>query len=122
MDNWPNELSFLGDVFSELALDRYENATNVFFDGLKKLLVSKTGMTEADFTYYLRNPLVGFVKSKLSQHLIAGTPPINDQRGEMQICSFCGKGEKHVNQLIAGPGCYICDSCITNLSKLVDRG
>jgi len=27
-------------------------------------------------------------------------------------CSFCGKGEKEVKKLIAGPRVYICDECI----------
>ena len=28
-------------------------------------------------------------------------------------CSFCGKSKDHVQRLIAGPGVYICDECIT---------
>ena len=27
-------------------------------------------------------------------------------------CSFCGKNQREVKTLIAGPGCYICDQCI----------
>ena len=27
-------------------------------------------------------------------------------------CSFCGKSQKQVKQLIAGPGVYICDECV----------
>ena len=27
-------------------------------------------------------------------------------------CSFCGKSQKQVQQLIAGPGVYICDECV----------
>lgn len=27
-------------------------------------------------------------------------------------CNFCGKSQKEVKKLIAGPGCYICDECI----------
>jgi ATP-dependent Clp protease ATP-binding subunit ClpX len=27
-------------------------------------------------------------------------------------CSFCGKGEKEVRKLIAGPNVFICDECV----------
>lgn len=27
-------------------------------------------------------------------------------------CSFCGKADKQVNKLVAGPGVYICDGCV----------
>lgn len=27
-------------------------------------------------------------------------------------CSFCGKAHYEVEQLIAGPGCFICDECV----------
>jgi ATP-dependent Clp protease ATP-binding subunit ClpX len=32
--------------------------------------------------------------------------------GELLKCSFCGKSQKQVKRLIAGPGVYICDECI----------
>ncbi len=34
-------------------------------------------------------------------------------------CSFCGKREKEVKQLIAGPGVYICDECVTLCDALL---
>ncbi len=35
-------------------------------------------------------------------------------------CSFCGKLDRQVNRLIAGPGVYICDSCIRLCSEILD--
>ena len=32
--------------------------------------------------------------------------------GNLLSCSFCGKSQKQVKKLIAGPGVYICDECI----------
>jgi hypothetical protein len=32
--------------------------------------------------------------------------------GALVKCSFCGKSQKEVKKLIAGPGIYICDECI----------
>jgi ATP-dependent Clp protease ATP-binding subunit ClpX len=34
-------------------------------------------------------------------------------------CSFCGKGEKEVNQLVAGPGVYICDGCVELCNQVI---
>jgi ATP-dependent Clp protease ATP-binding subunit ClpX len=34
-------------------------------------------------------------------------------------CSFCGKGQKAVKKLIAGPGVYICDECIDACNEVV---
>ena len=31
---------------------------------------------------------------------------------ELLKCSFCGKSQKQVKKLIAGPGVYICDECV----------
>jgi len=35
-----------------------------------------------------------------------------EQHGEILKCSFCGKGQKEVRKLIAGPTVYICDECV----------
>lgn len=36
-----------------------------------------------------------------------------DEEGKQLRCSFCGKGENEVQRLIAGPGVYICDECVS---------
>ena len=35
-------------------------------------------------------------------------------------CSFCGKGQKEVKKLIAGPGVYICDECIDLCTDIIE--
>jgi ATP-dependent Clp protease ATP-binding subunit ClpX len=37
------------------------------------------------------------------------------------MCSFCGKSHAEVRKLIAGPGVYICDSCITVCKGILDK-
>jgi ATP-dependent protease Clp ATPase subunit len=37
------------------------------------------------------------------------------------MCSFCGKSHTEVKKLIAGPGVYICDNCITRYESLLDE-
>ena len=39
----------------------------------------------------------------------------------MNFCSFCGKSQNEVRKLIAGPGVYICDSCVTVCKTIIDR-
>ncbi len=34
-------------------------------------------------------------------------------------CSFCGKTQRHVKKLIAGPGVYICDECIELCNEII---
>jgi ATP-dependent Clp protease ATP-binding subunit ClpX len=44
-----------------------------------------------------------------------------DTTGPEQIkCSFCGKSQRHVRKLIAGPGVYICDECIELCNDIVE--
>jgi ATP-dependent Clp protease ATP-binding subunit ClpX len=41
--------------------------------------------------------------------------------GELLKCSFCGKTQKQVKKLIAGPGVYICDECIDLCNEIIDE-
>jgi len=41
--------------------------------------------------------------------------------GEMLKCSFCGKSQKQVKKLIAGPGVYICDECIDLCNEIIEE-
>jgi ATP-dependent Clp protease ATP-binding subunit ClpX len=40
---------------------------------------------------------------------------------DVMKCSFCGKTQKHVQQLIAGPGVYICDECVELCNEIIDE-
>lgn len=37
------------------------------------------------------------------------------------LCSFCGKSQRQVRKLIAGPGVYICDECISLCNDIIDE-
>ena len=39
----------------------------------------------------------------------------------LTMCSFCGKSHAEVRKLVAGPGVYICDSCITVCKGILDK-
>src|SRR6187401_3211685 len=40
---------------------------------------------------------------------------------EQLLCSFCGKSQRQVKKLIAGPGVYICDECIDLCNEIIDE-
>ena len=48
---------------------------------------------------------------------MAGTTDGSDQL----LCSFCGKSQRQVKKLIAGPGVYICDECIDLCNEIIDE-
>ena len=41
--------------------------------------------------------------------------------GDLLKCSFCGKSQKHVKKLIAGPAVYICDECIDLCNEIIEE-
>jgi len=43
-----------------------------------------------------------------------------DEKGQLK-CSFCGKSQKQVRKLIAGPGVYICDECIELCNEIIEE-
>lgn len=46
--------------------------------------------------------------------------PASDAR-EVFKCNFCGKSQKQVRRLIAGPGVYICDECIDLCQEMIEE-
>ncbi|HVM20766.1 MAG TPA: ClpX C4-type zinc finger protein, partial [Egibacteraceae bacterium] len=43
------------------------------------------------------------------------------ESGDLLKCSFCGKSQKQVKKLIAGPGVYICDECIELCNEIIEE-
>lgn len=50
-------------------------------------------------------------------------PPGGDSAEALggDTCSFCGKKNTEVRRLIAGPSVFICDECVAECSRLLDR-
>src|SRR3981081_4028220 len=57
------------------------------------------------------------------QHERKGGEPVAKfgDGGELLKCSFCGKSQKQVKKLIAGPGVYICDECIDLCNEIIEE-
>ncbi len=47
--------------------------------------------------------------------------PKKGDEGDNLFCSFCGKNQKEVKKLIAGPAVYICDECIQLCGEIVEE-
>ena len=43
------------------------------------------------------------------------------ESGDLLKCSFCGKSQKQIKKLIAGPGVYICDECIDLCNEIIEE-
>lgn len=43
------------------------------------------------------------------------------ESADLLKCSFCGKSQKQVRKLIAGPGVYICDECIDLCNEIIEE-
>ena len=61
--------------------------------------------------------LYASVSQAKGKHLVAR---IGDG-GDLLKCSFCGKSQKQVKKLIAGPGVYICDECIDLCNEIIEE-
>ena len=46
---------------------------------------------------------------------------IKEDGNDNLFCSFCGKNQKEVTKLIAGPAVYICDECIQLCSEIIEE-
>ena len=47
---------------------------------------------------------------------------IPEGRAAQLACSFCGRSQKQVSKLIAGPGTYICDECVVMADGVIETG
>ena len=45
----------------------------------------------------------------------------SSEGAELLKCNFCGKSQKQVRKLIAGPGVYICDECIGLCNEIIEE-
>src|SRR5256885_2823478 len=75
-----------------------------------------------------RRPLIGQWKLRRQRYRARCldnsvlTPQSNMARASnLTMCSFCGKSHAEVRKLIAGPGVYICDSCINVCKSILDK-
>ena len=89
-------------------LDAARRAQAAFHEEVR--LLHTSGATEAELVGRL-----GLTPEQVRQIIGPGA-----QGGDLLHCSFCGRTQKEVRKIIAGPGVYICDGCATALSGRAD--
>lgn len=75
---------------------------------LKRLVRARAAMTGEPYTAALRH-----FPPRTREQRMTGT-----QVG-LSLCSFCGRSSDEVEKLLAGPGVYICDKCVSWSSKVL---
>lgn len=45
---------------------------------------------------------------------------MSDKKSAIVLCSFCGKSQREVKKLVAGPSVYICEECISLCNEIID--
>ncbi len=71
----------------------------------------------------------GIIDRVITEHISSVTETLRSEKlmarptdtNEQLLCSFCGKSQRQVKKLIAGPGVYICDECIDLCNEIIDE-
>lgn len=53
------------------------------------------------------------------RQVVAAVDTHTGRMASLMKCSFCGKSEKEVDKLVAGPNVYICDGCIELCNQVI---
>ena len=79
---------------------------------LKRLVRERAAKTGESYSAALRH-----VRGQPTEETVS-----DDTKPENLVkCSFCGKTQKEVKKLIAGPGVYICEECIALCNEIIDE-
>ena len=103
-------LLFLSECLVAISQQEYRNALKIATAGLRGLLradVPVDAQQLASGFYLTVNYLESNLKLAEDEQVRAPFQEIKQLR-----CSFCGKEPKEVENMIAGPGVFICDGCI----------
>ena len=81
------------------------------------------GVTTADPKSRISAPSKLWGREAGRSHRPQGVIPLArpTDSNEQLLCSFCGKSQRQVKKLIAGPGVYICDECIDLCNEIIDE-
>ena len=89
---------------------------NKKFKRLVRTRAAKTGESYATAYRHLRAPHTEEPPMTNTEIPESDTPEAD---AEQVACSFCGKSQKQVKKLIAGPGTYICDECVALCAEII---
>jgi len=114
------ELLFLSECLVAISQQEYRNALKIASAGLQSLLRAEVPVDAHHLAsgFYLA---VNYLESSLE---IAEKEQVREHSQEIKQlrCSFCGKEPKEVENMIAGPGVFICDGCIGICNGILESG
>lgn len=112
---------FFAEGTAALARQEYEQALNIFKDGLINEYVhrSESGDKKLWFAFYATVELLEHQLRKAYGESWERKIPKLEITSRDLACSFCGKRQLEVVQLIAGANAYICDGCVTTCNEIL---
>jgi len=90
---------------------------NKKFKRLVRARAARTGESYSTSLQHLRARKTEETKMTETETPEAPTP----EESDIIHCSFCGKSQKDVKKLIAGPGSYICDECVALCAEIISE-
>lgn len=115
----PEQLSFVVDVVADITLEKYSSALEKFVDGARRLVTSPAPVTDDDFLHVI-SAMENAVMYKLASNGLIPDKGIDPSSAhEEEWCRFCGKSAQDVEQLIAGPGVFICNDCVGTCNQVL---
>jgi ClpX C4-type zinc finger len=112
----PPELTFLSDCLLTISRQEYRSTLDVMRAGLEGLFQSDVHVTTqelASLFYMVVLNLESNLEKAYGEQWEKRVPKPENQIEEKDIrCSFCGKEQREVEKVIAGPGVFICNECV----------
>ncbi len=81
---------------------------------LKRRVRARVSSTGESYSTALQNIRRDPQEVRMSDTDVAGEPVLAS-------CTFCGKSDRQVNKLIAGPGVYICNECVALCDQILEQ-
>jgi hypothetical protein len=108
------------ECIRDIAEQDYPGALQTVHGALSAALQSKTPPKAKDIAGQLLAIVVALEQNLKKAYGAEWNKDIpKTPKAEKLACSFCGKEEKEVGKLIAGPSVYICDECIDLCNKII---
>ena len=110
------------EIHAREIIDIRKRLDQIIADHTGQPIEKVTRDTERDYFMSARRGARSTASSTASSRTTKGGRMARPSDGNEQLlCSFCGKSQRQVKKLIAGPGVYICDECIDLCNEIIDE-
>jgi ClpX C4-type zinc finger len=105
-------LDFITNCMNAIGERRYRDAITVLDKGLGEQLAPQTTI-DVDALLKRLQTLLAYLEFRLEEDFGEDWDVSSRKRGQKEVrCSFCGKTKDEADEIIAGPGVFICRGCI----------